>query len=375
MLKRIYIAVIIILAAITVFYKSVDVTPLLPDDNTEFAKAEVVDVTYEDLLADGTNSGSQGVILRITSGNYKNTVIEGISLNGYLYGAYCTPGEKVIVRLSEYDGRLSASVYNYDRELQIAVLVILFLGCMWLVGGKRGIHSMVALVFTFAIIIMLYIPMIYIGISPFVAAVLSVALITMVSIILIGGISIKSLCAIVGTLCGVVIAGMIALIFGRTAHINGYNVENIETLAYIGQNTRINISGILFSGILISSLGAVMDVAMSVSSSLTEIHDKSPELPARELFYSGIRIGRDMIGTMSNTLILAYVGSSVNMLLIIYSYSYSMHQVLNMYSIGIEIMQGLSGTMGIILTVPFVSLISAVFLSNKNKFRDIKGKM
>lgn len=375
MLKRIYIAVIIILAAITVFYKSVDVTPLLPDDNTEFAKAEVVDVTYEDLLADGTNSGSQGVILRITSGNYKNTVIEGISLNGYLYGAYCTPGEKVIVRLSEYDGRLSASVYNYDRELQIAVLVILFLGCMWLVGGKRGIHSMVALVFTFAIIIMLYIPMIYIGISPFVSAVLSVALITMVSIILIGGISIKSLCAIVGTLCGVVIAGMIALIFGRTAHINGYNVENIETLAYIGQNTRINISGILFSGILISSLGAVMDVAMSVSSSLTEIHDKSPELPARELFYSGIRIGRDMIGTMSNTLILAYVGSSVNMLLIIYSYSYSMHQVLNMYSIGIEIMQGLSGTMGIILTVPFVSLISAVFLSNKNKFRDIKGKM
>lgn len=314
MLKRIYIAVIIILAAITVFYKSVDVTPLLPDDNTEFAKAEVVDVTYEDLLADGTNSGSQGVILRITSGNYKNTVIEGISLNGYLYGAYCTPGEKVIVRLSEYDGRLSASVYNYDRELQIAVLVILFLGCMWLVGGKRGIHSMVALVFTFAIIIMLYIPMIYIGISPFVSAVLSVALITMVSIILIGGIS-------------------------------------------------------------ISSLGAVMDVAMSVSSSLTEIHDKSPELPARELFYSGIRIGRDMIGTMSNTLILAYVGSSVNMLLIIYSYSYSMHQVLNMYSIGIEIMQGLSGTMGIILTVPFVSLISAVFLSNKNKFRDIKGKM
>lgn len=206
----------------------------------------------------------------------------------------------------------------------------------------------------------------YIGCSPFLAAVLCVALITSVSMLLIGGTSRKTLCAIVGTVAGVVAAGVIAQLFGKAAHINGYNVDSIETLVFIGQNTKLNISEMLFSGILISSLGAVMDVAMSVSSALTEIHEKSPDISRKELFRSGMQIGRDMIGTMSNTLILAYVGSSINTLMIIYAYQYSLHQVLGMYSIGIEIMQSLSGTLGIILTVPFVSAVCACSLAEKD---------
>ncbi len=367
MLKRIYIIVLVILAAIMIFYHSVNVKPLLAEDNTEFAKAEVLEVTEEDLLADGTNSASQEVILRITSGSHKGETVKGSSMNGYLYGAYCTPGTKVIVRLSTYDGTVAASVYNYDREFPIAIMVIAFLAVMWLVGGKRGIHSIAALVFTFLVILMLYIPMLYIGCSPFWSAVAAVILITVISIVLIGDVSIKSFCAMVGTVCGVIMAGVIALIFGAAAHINGYNVESIETLVYIGQNTQVQIGGILFSGILVSSLGAVMDVAMSVASSLTEIHEKSPTLSRMELFRSGMHIGRDMIGTMSNTLILAYVGSSVNTLFIIYAYAYPAHQVMNMYEIGIEIMQSLAGTLGIILTVPFVSTVSAYFLKRTRK--------
>lgn len=108
-----------------------------------------------------------------------------------------------------------------------------------------------------------------------------------------------------------------------------------------------------------------MDVAMSVSSSLNEIYINSPDISAKELFKSGINIGRDMIGTMSNTLILAYVGSSVNLIMIIYAYSYEMHQVMNMYSIAIEIMSGIAGTMGIILSVPFTSAITVVLLKRK----------
>lgn len=286
-------------------------------------------------------------------------------MNGYLYGAYCEKGTKVIVRLSEYDGSISASVYNYDREMPILVLVVFFLLVMWIVGGKRGIHSITALIFTFFLILTLYVPLIYMGCSPFLAAVLCVALITTLSIFLIGGPSKKSLCAIVGTVTGVVAAGVIALIFGKAAHINGYNVESIETLIYIGQNINLNIGEVLFSGILVSSLGAVMDVAMSVSSALTEITENSPGISRKDLFKSGMQIGRDMIGTMSNTLILAYVGSSVNTLLIIYAYQYSAHQVFGMYSIGIEIMQSLSGTLDIILTVPFVSAVSAYALCKK----------
>lgn len=148
--------------------------------------------------------------------------------------------------------------------------------------------------------------------------------------------------------------------------MTGYNVDDIENLIYVGQNSKLDISGMLFSGILIASLGAVMDVAMSVATSLHEIKEKSPDISAKEhISRSGINIGRDMIGTMSNTLILAYVGGSLGLVMIIYAYSYQMHQILNMYSMAIEIMRGISGTMGIILTVPITSLIMSFLLTRK----------
>ena len=108
-----------------------------------------------------------------------------------------------------------------------------------------------------------------------------------------------------------------------------------------------------------------MDVAMSVASTINEIHEKNPALDGRELFRSGIRVGKDMMGTMSNTLILAFTGSSINTLVFIYCYKYSYYQVLNMYDIGIEIIQGIAATLGVILTVPFVAAVSAVLLKRK----------
>lgn len=133
-------------------------------------------------------------------------------------------------------------------------------------------------------------------------------------------------------------------------------------MGFIAPNSGIKIGGLLFSGIIISSLGAVMDVGMSISSTINEIHEKNPGLSAAELFQSGMNVGRDMIGTMSNTLILAFAGGSVITLIINYAYDLSLNQIINSYNIGIEIMQGISGSLGIILTVPFVSFISSRLL-------------
>lgn len=362
-----YLIVTGIILAIIAFSNTVEKTPLLADDNTEFAKAVVTAVNGEDYIIDEeTGVGdTQNVTVLIKSGTYKGKTVEATSINGYLYGAVCEAGTKVIVRVSEYKGNLSASVYNYDRESQIILLICAFLVTMWLVGGRKGINSVIALVFTFIVVLFMYIPMMYIGVSPFLSAVIAVILITVITHILLADLEMKSISAMLGTICGVIVAGLIALIFGKMSHINGYNVDEIETMIYIGMNSKLDIGGMLFSGILISSLGAVMDVAMSVSSSLNEILINSPGLEIKELFKSGINIGRDMIGTMSNTLILAYVGSSINLVMIIYAYSYQAHQVLNMYSIGIEIMSGIAGTMGIILAVPFTSFISAFLLKRK----------
>ena len=207
----------------------------------------------------------------------------------------------------------------------------------------------------------------YIGVSPFIAATISVVIITVVTFVLIADFQMKSIGAMLGTIFGVIVSGLIALLFGHFGHVTGVNVDDIETLIYVGQNSKLDIGGMLFSGILIASLGAVMDVAMSVSSSLHEIKLNSPDISAKDMFKSGINIGRDMIGTMSNTLILAYVGGSLSLVMIIYAYSYQMHQILNMYSVAIEIMRGISGTMGIILTVPITSLITSMLLAGKKE--------
>ena len=212
-------------------------------------------------------------------------------------------------------------------------------------------------------IFMIYIPLIYRGFSPFWAAVIITIITTIVTMYLISGIAVKTLCAILGTVIGVLLAGLSAWLFGRVADIDGYNVSNIETLAYVGQITNIQIGGLLFSGILIASLGAVMDVAMSVSSAISEIHDKAPQLGCLELFKSGMNVGRDMMGTMSNTLILAFVGSAVSELVINYAYNLPFRQIINSYNIGIEIMQGVSGSIGVILTVPAVAVVTAWMLT------------
>ena len=218
----------------------------------------------------------------------------------------------------------------------------------------------IGLIFTFFCVIVVYIPLVYRGVSPFWAAVFVCMITTIVTMYLIGGASIKTVVAIGGTMAGVLIAGISAQLFSLASGITGYNVSDIETLMTLWNTNGINVGGLLFSGLLISSLGAVMDVAMSVSSSMSEILRQNPRLTRRELWKAGIQVGRDMMGTDSNTLILAFAGSSVSMLLLDYAYDLPYRQIINSNNIGISIMQGLAGSFGIVLAVPFTVLMASI---------------
>ncbi|WP_455950908.1 YibE/F family protein [Eubacterium sp.] len=350
---------ILFIAGLWLFNSRVTRVPLLSDDNFNFVKGEVVEITEDNTTDNKVNGGSQNVKVKIKSGKYKGKICSANNMNGYLYGTYCVKGTKVIVQLSSYNDELSGSIYGYDRGNIIWGIVALLAIALFAVGGKRGLKSMLALIFTFVCIIYLYIPLMYIGWSPFWAAVLVVIFITIVSIYLICGYNKKGLCAMIGTILGVLIAGIFATLFGKMTRITGLNIEDIETMVYVSQNSKLQIGGVLFSGILIASLGAVMDVAVSISSTMEEIHNKRPELTTTELFKSGIHVGKDMMGTMSNTLILAFTGGAINTMILIYAYIMPYLQIVNMYSIGIEVIKGISGTLGIILTVPMVSAISA----------------
>ena len=301
----------------------------------------------------------------MNAGKIKGEKVLATSSSSYLFGAKCKKGMKVIAIVNESRGELVTSVYSVNRGPMVWLMVALFVAIVVVVGGKKGIFSILGLLFTMLCIFFIFLPMIYKGISPIISAILVVMFTTVVTMCMIDGITKKSIAAMAGTIIGVIFAGIFALVFGKVTSITGYNVSDIESLVYVGEMTDIRIGELLFAGILIAALGAVMDVGMSIASTLNELKEQNPEMTAKELFRSGMNVGRDMMGTMTNTLILAFTGGSINTLVFIYAYNYEYQQIINMYSVGIEIMQGLSSSLGVILAVPFTSLIAACLLGKK----------
>ena len=356
------------------FFNNIERVELVNSSGTSYVKAVVNEIVEDNIQEDGSRIGYQKVMLKVLSGKLKGQLIEGTSFAGYLYGADCTVGMKVIASIRKYEDNASAAVYSYDRSNIIYIFVGLFLLMLWIIGGKKGFKSAIGLVFTFICIIYLFLPMLYKGYSPFLSAVIVIILITIVSLYLIDGITKKSISAMIGTIIGVIIAGICAAGFGYVAKISGYNVSEVEELVFVANNTELKVGGILFSAILIASLGAVMDVSMSISSTLTEIYNHNKNIGRVELFKSGINVGRDMMGTMSNTLILAFTGGSINTLILNYAYALKHNQIINMYEIGIEIMQGVSGSIAIILSVPLVSIISSYFFTYGRK-KSLRSKI
>jgi uncharacterized membrane protein len=340
-------------------------TELVTRTGNTYEKGVVQKVLQDNLQADGTRSGEQVVTVKMTTGVRKGEVIQMTSASGFLFGTACTPGLHVIVVQSVSGDSTVSSVYSRDRGGVILFFGLLYLVALIAVGGRQGLKASAGLIITFFIIIFIWIPLIYLRVSPIRSAVVICALTTILTFWCIGGISRKTITATLGTVSGVVIAGIFAEIFSLATGISGWNVSNIETLLTIWESNRIKVGGLLFAGILISALGAEMDVAMSISSSMQEVCRQNPGISRWELFCAGMRVGRDMMGTDSNTLLLAFVGTEVSQLVLNFAYDLPTAQVLNSNNIGIAVMQGLSGSFGIVLSVPITVLIASWIFRGK----------
>ena len=229
----VWLAILAFLIFLYFFNNAVEKTPLMDQEGAVFEKARVTEIISENRTENGLQQGTQIVNTEILSGDYKGQIVETTNIDSYLYGADCKVGTRVIVQLSEYNGTLSASVYNYDRTNTLYTMVAIFLILLVVIGKRKGFTSALGLIFTFICIIFLYLPMLYLGFSPFFSAVAVVVLTTLVTMYFIGGFSMKTLCSVLGTIAGVVVAGIFASSFGALGHVSGYNVNDIETLLYI----------------------------------------------------------------------------------------------------------------------------------------------
>lgn len=375
--KNLYRAALIIVVLLSIlaafFLRKIERKELTNTRGHSFEKAVVTAVLQDNLQADGSRVGEQRVMLRLTSGIHRGEEIESTSPSGYLFGAPCSVGMKVIVMQSVSGDTVVTSVYAQDRGRVILIFALLYLLILCWIGGKKGLRGALGLIYTVAAIFFLYIPLVYLAYSPFWMAVLVCILTTFVSLSLIGGYSRKTLAATLGTSSGVLIAGFVAMAFSRFTGITGWNVSNIEHLMTLWNTQQIQVGQLLFSGLLISALGAVMDVAMSISSTMLEILQQRPDLSRKELINAGFRVGRDMMGTDSNTLILAFAGSSVSILILNYAYQLPLLQMINSNNIGIAVMQGLAGSFGVALSVPATVLLASFIYLPPGKREAVEG--
>nr|WP_307775093.1 YibE/F family protein [uncultured Cetobacterium sp.] len=339
--------------------------------NQQFVDGKVLEVVKEDLMYDpvmeGKFRGSQTLKVELLEGEKKGEVVTVYNSLNSLHNTYAKPGLKAIFTVRETPKGESVWMYNLKREWGIYLLISIFVGAVVLLGGKKGLNSLIALAFTGAVVVYVLLPLLFMGLSPVPISVGLSSIIIVVSFLLIGNFDRKTYSAILGTISGVTIAGVITYTFGYILDLTGLNLSEGEQLLYIAKDYSLKVDGLLFVSILIASLGAVMDVAMSMASCVNELYILKPDICFKELFRSAMAIGKDIVGTMINTLILAFAGGSLPLMMMIWGYGMVYKQFINIPTIAIEVVNALAGSLGIIATVPITTVVSILLIKKERE--------
>ena len=333
---------------------------------------EYENAVVEQILSDSTEAdpvsedhfrGSQSLIVRVKTGRYAGQQMLAENTVGPIYGTPMAVGDGVTVGLSTYaDGTVRCYIYEYDRFPGLLMVVAAFLLVTVLVGGKVGLKSLVSLGLTVAALIFILLPLLLRGWPTIPTTFLIAVLVTAATFVILGGVERKTVCACMGTLAGIALATAFGLTAQWLLRIDGYRQEYAEALLQLRQTgeSGIGISGLVTAGVIVSALGAVMDVAMSISSAVQELTRVNPELTAKALLKSGMNIGRDMVGTMTNTLILAILGSGLTLIVYIYSLGLQPWQLFSSAYMSLEAISAVASSIGVMLAVPLTAAVCAV---------------
>ncbi|MBQ4545082.1 MAG: YibE/F family protein [Oscillospiraceae bacterium] len=335
----------------------------------DYHRATVVkigDITEEQYsLDDGETMVSNKRITftaKMKSGPYKGDTVEVVQDVDDMY-AYqprdVKVGDKILVSRPGYDteGEVNWVFIEHNRIGTIIWLIAIFLLLIVIIGRRKGISTIISLIFTVLAIFLVYIPSILKGYNIYLMTVIVSVFTIFMSLILISGWSLKTLCAISGNVMGIAISGILAVVMSNILGLTGMIDEDYVLLTLM--DTPVNLRAVLWGGVCIGALGAIMDVAMSIASAMKELNDTMSDKSFFRMLRSGMNIGRDAIGTMTNTLILAYIGGALATVLLLVAYNKNMYYLFNMEMIMAEILSAIVGSIGILAAVPATAIISA----------------
>lgn len=342
-----------------------------PDLPSEVGKVEKV--TYED-VADGLqneNNVKQKVQVKVLTGQFKGTVqtLDNMLTGNPAYDISLNKGDKVVLHLEAKNTEVNSVddvdffIADVKRDYSLEAFAALFMVLLVVIGRKKGVFSLVSIIATISLMFFVLVPLILHGVNPVVAAVVVGILSTIITIYLVGGFNSKSSAAIIGTGLSLIFAGGMSLAAIWMARLTGFAGE--ESMFLYSTRPDLSFKGILAASMIIAALGALMDTGVSIASSVNEIYETDKKLTVNQLFKSGMNIGKDIIGTMSNTLILVYLGSALPLVLL--SNNIDLQKFFNLNQVATEILSALIGSISILACVPLTAIIAAYLIKRQKE--------
>ena len=335
-------------------------------------KGLVENIEYIDNIQGGDqNQIKQDVTVKILTAKFKGETVEldNMLTGNPAYDIMLSKGDRVVLHVEprvefiEDIEDVEFFISDIERVNAIYIFTGIFFLMLLLIGRKKGILSFISIVATVALIFFALTPMILHQVSPILASLIVCILSTVITIYLVGGLNFKSTSAILGSIVSVGFAAALSILSIKLATLTGFAGE--EPMFLYTARPDLDFTGILSASMMLAALGAVMDTAVSIASTINEIYLTDKNLTIKDLFKSGMNVGRDIIGTMSNTLILVYLGSSLPLVLL--SNNIDLNKFFNLNQVATEITSALIGSIAILACVPVTAIISAYLIKTKHK--------
>ena len=337
---------------------------------TERVRAKVLETDGSTVVSSGLiQSGEQYCRVEILDGMFKGEKVRAVNmLSGSLESDKIFQTGDVALVVISHKGEEILSVtmsdhYRIDKELLLAGVFVLLLVIF---AGAAGLRAVYSFLITVLAIWKIMVPAYLKGINPVWCGILITAFLTLVIIFLVYGWSRKTLAASLGALLGVGVTCVTGCLFTDAFHIHGAVMAYSESLLYSGYQ-NLNLTQIFMSGIFIGASGAMMDLAVDITSAVNEVIHKKPEIGWREAARSGMNVGRAAMGTMTTTLLLAYSGGYIALLMTFMAQGTPLDCIFNYKYVSAEILDTIVGSFGLVTVAPFTALTSALLMVKKKK--------
>ena len=329
----------------------------------------IIDTYEEESFGYDGNDTSVTVLFtcRLLEGKHKGEVVDATQMiepSQKNHLKIVEPQDKILLYRFAYDDEATWHFTNYIRSNQVIVLALVFLALVLLIGRTKGVNTIVSLAMTCMSVFLIFVPSVLNGYNVYLSSIIICSFTIISTLLFVNGICKKSIATMIGCIAGVIIAAVSTGIMSKVLNLTGMVDEESYYLTLIESKNPIDIKAIVFGCIIIGALGAIMDIAMDIASSLYEIKKHARDITFTSMLRSGMEIGRDVIGTMSNTLVLAYIGSSLSSILLLMTYSSSLFELINKEVVIVDLLQAFIGSLAILLTIPITAFVCALLYTS-----------